>query len=66
MAFGAANVDHFEAFRAKYDLVAGFGGNYDLLSLFGDLVNDTSFVRDRVSLFISSLYDHNPCYSCVH
>ena len=41
--------DLFERFATKYGLRPGFQGDYDLRSLFGDLVDDQCFVRDRVS-----------------
>ena len=44
-------MDLFRSFQTKYGLVPGFQGDYDLRSLFGDLVDDPSFVRDRVSSF---------------
>ena len=49
MSFDTPFGDLFEAFQAKYDLTPGFGGDFDLLSLFGDWKEDPSFVRDRVS-----------------
>ena len=41
--------DQFQAFADKYGLRPGFQSDYDLRTLFGDLVDDQSFVRDRVS-----------------
>ena len=49
MAFNEQYEDLFRSFQAKYDLRPGFQGDYDLRALFGDLVDDPSFVRDRVS-----------------
>ena len=51
MSFEDQRVDLFRSFQTKYGLVPGFQGDYDLRSLFGDLVDDPSFVRDRVSSF---------------
>ena len=50
MAFNEQFEDLFRSFQAKYDLRPGFQGDYDLRELFGDLVDDPSFVRDRVSI----------------
>ena len=52
MSFGVPFDDLFQAFKAKYDLSPGFGGDFDLLRLFGDWKDDPSFVRDRVSTFL--------------
>ena len=49
MGFGTGSTTPYDAFVAKYGLTAGFGGLLDLKSVFGDLINETSFVRDRVS-----------------
>ena len=44
--------DHFERFVQKHGLRPGFQGDYDLRTLFGDLVDDQNFVRDRVSCIL--------------
>ena len=50
LAFDAGTInDHFERFAQKHGLRPGFQGDYDLRALFGDLVDDQNFVRDRVS-----------------
>ena len=49
MGFGTGGASQYSDFASKYGLTAGFGGLLDLQSLFGDLVKETSFVRDRVS-----------------
>ena len=49
MGFGTGNVKPYDEFIAKYELSAGFGGLLDFKSAFGDLIKETSFVRDRVS-----------------
>merc|ERR1719356_1065268 len=46
MSFNDLN-DQFQALADKYGLTPGFQGDYDLRSIFGDLVDDQSFVRDR-------------------
>lgn len=51
MTFNEQFEDLFRTFQDKHDLRPGFQGDYDLRTLFGDLVDDPSFVRDRVSLF---------------
>ena len=48
MSFNDLN-DQFQALADKYGLTPGVQGDYDLRSIFGDLVDDQSFVRDRVS-----------------
>ena len=56
LAFNSGTVDDlFDQFATKHGLRPGFQGDYDLQPLFGDLVNDQCFVRDRVS---NLLYDH--------
>ena len=50
MSFNDLN-DQFQALADKYGLTPGFQGDYDLRSIFGDLVDDQSFVRDRVSYY---------------
>ena len=50
--------DQFQAFAEKYDLRPGFQADYDLRALFGDLVDDQSFVRDRVSFIRSYNVSH--------
>ena len=52
MAFADQSEDLFESFQTKYDLRPGFQGDYDLRPLFGDLVDDPSFVRDRVNILL--------------
>ena len=42
--------DLFQGLVDKYGLTPGFQGDYDLRSVFGDLVDDQTFVRDRVSI----------------
>ena len=54
MSFGQSFADLYAAFQAKYDLTPGFGGDFDLSSLFGDWRDDPAFVRDRVSFYIST------------
>ena len=60
MSFEDHREDLFRSFQTKYGLVPGFQGDFDLRALFGDLVDDPSFVRDRVSItfftIIVSLY----------
>ena len=49
LAFDSGTVnDLCERFAQKHGLQPGFQGDYNLRSLFGDLVDDQSFVRDRV------------------
>ena len=50
MTFGPAP-DPFAEFQQKFNLSDGFGGGLSLDGVFGDLANDPSFVRDRVSTF---------------
>ena len=57
MAFNEQYEDLFRSFQAKYDLRPGFQGDYDLRTLFGDLVDDPSFVRDRVSTQLLVYFD---------
>ena len=45
---GTAN-DLFDRFVRKHNLRPGFQSDYDLRPLFGDLLDDQNFVRDRVS-----------------
>ena len=52
MAFADGLNDPFQRFAEKYDLRPGFQGDYDLRAVFGDLVDDQSFVRDRVCCFL--------------
>ena len=52
MAFANDLGDPFQQFAEKYGLVPGFQGDYDLRAVFGDLVDDQSFVIDRVGVFI--------------
>ena len=49
MSFGGGGSSLYEEFVQKYNLEAGFGGLLNLKCLFGDLMDETSFVRDRVS-----------------
>ena len=61
MGFGTGGSRPYDAFVAKYGLVTGFGGLLDLKTIFGGLVKETSFVRDRVSHFcdlLESILDH--------
>ena len=39
----------YREFKEKYGLEPGFQGDFDLKPLFGDLIDDQCFVRDRVS-----------------
>ena len=48
MAFNGGQNDAFQQFAEKYNLQPGFQGDYDLRSLFGGLLDDQCFVRDRV------------------
>ena len=50
MAFSGGLNDQFQRFAEKYDLRPGFQGDFDLRPVFGDLVDDQVFVRDRVSV----------------
>ena len=56
MSFGQSFADLYAAFQAKYDLVPGFGGDFDLSGLFGDWRDDPAFVRDRVCVLIIRSY----------
>ena len=49
MSFGTGNDTAYQQFVAKYELEAGFGGLLNLKNAFDGLLDDTSFVRDRVS-----------------
>ena len=62
MSFEDQYEDLFRSFQTKYDLAPGFQGDFDLRSLFGGLVEDGTFIRDRVSLFI---FDHTRVFLCV-
>ena len=54
----------YREFQEKYSLSPGFQGDFDLRPLFGDLVDEPCFVRDRVSIQQSltdlfwSIFDH--------
>ena len=48
MAFNGGQNDAFQQFAEKYNLQPGFQGDYDLRALFGGLLDDQCFVRDRV------------------
>ena len=50
MAFEDQQGDLFRSFQSKYDLQPGFQGDFDLRTLFGGLVDDPCFIRDRVSI----------------
>ena len=50
MYFGGGGAPLYQEFVDKYKLVPGFGGLLDLKNLFGELMDETSFARDRVSL----------------
>ena len=50
LAFDSGTMnDLIGRFATKYGLTPGFQGDYDLRPLFGGLVDDQCFVRDRVS-----------------
>ena len=50
MSFDDPAAAMYREFQEKYALSPGFQGDFDLRPLFGDLVDDQCFVRDRVSL----------------
>ena len=60
MSFGP-DPDPFAEFQQKFDLPDGFGGGLSLEHAFGDLVNDPTFVRDRVSTAI--MYNFHGSYT---
>ena len=49
MSFGTSSP--YLKFLELYDIKPGFGGLPDLAACFGELQDETSFVRDRVSPF---------------
>ena len=66
MAFNGGQNDLFDRFAEKYDLVPGFQGDYDLRAVFGDLVDDQSFTRDRVRYKYVVLNVHNCDLLLIH